>query len=278
MSAEFRPQRSSAIRQMLLTHTTARRPWARALGSAALVALGLAVGATVSAAFYLQTPAPQPTATAGASVTAPPGVLPGGPIISALGTPVSFSTDGDLTEPLDGVPEGATHVRVSVVCLTAGTVSWGLDASGNNPSSGCTTDDLGTTSLAYFDFALTGDSPALYIGAKAGMKAAISYQYLNYVETAWGINASGQTYGVSKPDGSEPELVAVATVDGQLGYAYATALGAFGPDWPEQPSTPEEALAWQAERALRYPDGWDIPVFNPDGTTQIGVAHIANGG
>ena len=43
---------------------------------------------------------------------------------------------------------------------------------------------------------------------------------------------------------------------------------------PHQPANPEQALQWQQERDAKYPDGWDVPLFQSDGTTQIGVFHI----
>lgn len=49
------------------------------------------------------------------------------------------------------------------------------------------------------------------------------------------------------------------------------------PDHPDLPSNPEEALRWQAERTAKYPNGWDIPVYESDGVTQIGLFHVPNG-
>ena len=31
---------------------------------------------------------------------------------------------------------------------------------------------------------------------------------------------------------------------------------------------------WQEERDKKYPNGWDIPVFESDGATQIGTFHV----
>jgi len=40
------------------------------------------------------------------------------------------------------------------------------------------------------------------------------------------------------------------------------------------PSSPAEAARWQRERDEKYPNGWDIPVYESDGTTRIGTFHI----
>ena len=81
-------------------------------------------------------------------------------------------------------------------------------------------------------------------------------------------------------DGTEgmPDLVYVGgmTVDGRAidGYAKASDLFAFSPDHPRNPANPDEALRWQAEREVKYPNGWDIPVYEKDGVTQIGTFHM----
>jgi hypothetical protein len=107
----------------------------------------------------------------------------------------------------------------------------------------------------------------------------VAVQYVNYVQTALGVNARGETYGVAGPAG-EPDLVGVVGLDAAGvavdGYARATDLNAFGPDWPDVPSNPTEAMEWQAERDRKYPDGWDIPVFESDGETRIGTFRVGN--
>jgi hypothetical protein len=78
-------------------------------------------------------------------------------------------------------------------------------------------------------------------------------------------NANGQTYGPNlhaTPMVEEPDLMAVVATNGKDGYCLRTDLE--GP----VPKTPQEALSQQAAQA-----GKDqvIPVYESDGTTQIGV-------
>ena len=103
-------------------------------------------------------------------------------------------------------------------------------------------------------------------------------QYVHYQSTALAVNEAGQTYGVQVEDGPVPDLTSVYGLapDGSyvVGYALTTDMMAFSPDRPGNPSSVEEAEQWQAERDEKYPNGWDIPVFESDGVTQIGVFHI----
>jgi len=81
-------------------------------------------------------------------------------------------------------------------------------------------------------------------------------------------NAKGQTYGPNRPMAQEPDLIAATATNGRDGYVLRTDLE--GP----VPSTPAEALRMQAAQA-----GKDrvIPVYESDGTTQIGVFVIGSG-
>lgn len=289
----FTPERSDAIRDELIDtvgHDLAARPSAlrRWLVGALLVLLGAGAGAGVSAAAFAATgsspqigvPSGQPSPDLGDPVVAPPGVMPGSPIISLLGTPSTRSTSGTEDFALPERPAGATHLRVTITCLTPGTTSWGTDPGGNNPSGSCGASDIGSYGTAYYDFPLDDSVSRFYIGAAAGVDNSLSMQYLNYVPTQLGVNAAGQTFGVQTGDGPTPDLTAVSGVapdgSGVEGYALTADLMSFGPDWPGLPHDPDEALAWQEERDEKYPNGWDLPVYESDGVTQIGLFHVSN--
>lgn len=81
-------------------------------------------------------------------------------------------------------------------------------------------------------------------------------------------NKNGQTYGsaadATSPE-TEPELISATSVDGTEGYVLKKDIDG------EQPKTPEEALAIQNSRP---PGGYDIPLYDVDGKTVIGVFHI----
>lgn len=82
------------------------------------------------------------------------------------------------------------------------------------------------------------------------------------------VNERGQTYGngpyPAGPD-QEPDLIAAVGVDGTMGYVLKKDLDG------EQPKTPEEALAIQ--KSLPQ-GGYDIPLYDVDGKTVIGIFHI----
>ncbi|MFC7677372.1 hypothetical protein [Paenibacillus sp. GCM10028914] len=91
----------------------------------------------------------------------------------------------------------------------------------------------------------------------------ISAKNINYPK-----NKNGQTFGSSADATSpetEPELISATGVDGTAGYVLKKDLDG------ELPKTPEEAIAIQNSRS---PDGRDIPLYDVDGETVIGVFHI----
>ncbi|OAB42767.1 hypothetical protein [Paenibacillus antarcticus] len=81
-------------------------------------------------------------------------------------------------------------------------------------------------------------------------------------------NKNGKTYGSSADATSpetEPELISAIGVDGTAGYVLKKALDG------ELPKSPEEAIAIQNSRS---PGGRDIPLYDVDGETVIGVFHV----
>ena len=290
MNEQFDQGRSDTIREGLVevVHQTARR---RLLGSnrmlvgAGLVLAGALVGATASAAAVTLTtqndqigsPENQIIPELGEPVDAPPGVLPGQPIISLLGQALSTTTSGDATIDIATRPAGTTHARVTVTPTSAGLLFFGTAADGNNPSASYTDEDVQSGSYGYYDFPLDDSTVTIYIDADPDVTAIITIEFLNYVPTRLGVNDSGDTYG-TESSGSLPDLIAVSGIgpDGAavLGYAYASDLNSFSPDHDGLPADPEQAVEWQAERDAKYPDGWDIPVYEADGKTVIGTFHI----
>jgi hypothetical protein len=275
MTPQFSASRSAAIRQELVAavETNTRKPLAsnvrRWIPTLGVLAAGMLVGGAVSAA-ALTMGSPNPGADA------VPGLLPGQPVVTELGQVATLVVSESTSLPLLNVPENATHLRVTVTCLSEGLTKWGFDPEGNNPGMGCSEDDIGEYG-AWYDFALTA-SAALYIDVSPGAESRISYQYLHLTETAWGVNDAGETYGVPKQGLGNADLVVAVGKDADgnevSGYLRTSDLNAFGPDWPDQPSSPEEAIRWQEERDRLYPNGWDIPLYESDGRTQIGTSHV----
>ncbi|HRN29848.1 MAG TPA: hypothetical protein PK890_09130 [Terrimesophilobacter sp.] len=277
MNTEFSPRRSDAIRAELIDtveQTTKQkltgtpRRWLTTVG---VLTAGMIIGGAVSAAAFT---------LGGVSADTTDAPLPGQDVLTPLGEQLSRVVTTDARIPLLNVPEGTTHVRVTALCLAQGSVSWGLDPGGNNPSSVCGGDETKWTT-AYFDFPLTPTDDAIYVHPEPGASLEVGYTYLHVERQPLGVNESGETYGVHQVDGEKPDLVGVIGTDadgnGIQGYARASDLYAFGPDHPTLPSNPEEAIRWQEERNAKYPNGWDIPVYKADGVTQIGVFHVQNG-
>lgn len=284
---KFDQARGEAVRTALLgtVDATARRRLrpapSRWFGVAAFTLAGVVTGGAVSAAALSNESRVAPAEVAAPdAVPAPPGTVPGQPIISLLGDTISQTTTGTFTIDLPDPPDSATHLRVTIQCLTPGTTTWGIDPAGNDPQASCSPSDIGAVGgRAWSDFALPATMPDLSIRAGDGISSIVTYQFVRQVPTALGRTTDGDSFGAESRN-VHPDLVAVIGLDpsGQQvqGYARATDLDAFGPDWPDQPSTPAEALEWQRQRAERYPDGWVIPVYAADGTTRIGTFQVSN--
>jgi hypothetical protein len=269
----FSAKRSVAIREGLVVEVeNARRPVRRRgwMNIAVFALSGALVGGAVSGAAWAagsgldggRSPAApevridDPNST---GVPAPAGIIPGSPIVSLMDGGGSIRADAHREVALDA-PEGATHVRVTVACLSLGTLYWGLSADGNNPSIFCSgASDIGIANT-WYDFDLS-DGDTLYLDPKEG-SFSVGWQFLNLVETAWGVTETGETYGVAKPDGRTPDLIAVTGTapDGSFVNGYARWDEMQGP----MPENPKDAATWN-------PEPRELPVFAPDGVTQIGV-------
>lgn len=289
MNAEFSEQRSAAIRAALVAKVAAQRRqrpnWWRAVG---LVMVGALAGAGATSAAFAAgggvAPIAHPAATSTATniegpIPAPAGVVPGTPIISLLGSPRSLVVDHSTSMDVSTGPEAATHVRVTVTCLTAGTTTFGIDAGGNNSSLHCNEADLADShGPAWQDFEIPDSGGRLYFTTSKAAKAAVSVQFVNQVPTMFGVNANGETYGAISDTQGRPDLVWMSGTDNAgrsiVGYGRSADLDAFSPDHPGQPTSPAEAVRWQAERDQKYPHGWDFPLYESDGVTQIGTFHI----
>jgi hypothetical protein len=291
--SQFSPARSEAIREELVRvvdsapRATGLR---RLLGGLALVLAGALVGAGgVAATATMWTPQPnlpeavpvvEPTSNPG--VPAPAGHLPGQPIVSLIGQVASYEVDGEERIIQLEPPEGATHVRVGLTCTTAGSTAWGFDPGGNNPSSECAPSDVESASAGWFDFDL-GDTAAypqhdlFYVQPRGEAASIVTVQYLALVETAWVVNAAGETCGVSKPGFGEPDLVAVVALapDGSSVEGFARRDQILSP-FPGQaePTSPADALEQQEQNEQLYPTGIDIPAYECDGVTQVGTFHV----
>lgn len=284
--------RGEAVRTMLVeyvdAHPARRRP--RVWGTA-LVLVGVVLGAGVSTAAFAATslisagpqqPVGQPTADLPDAIVAPAGVTPGAPVVVLLGEPLTVAFSATATVPIAARPEAATHVRVTVVPTRSssgdgvddvgGSLRFGTDSGGNNPSLSWTAADLapGADSSTWYDFPLDATVSHLYLDGTG--TAVVTLQYVTHVPTRLGVNVAGMTYGVAGSDQGEPDLIAVVATNGADGYVYRTDLEETdGTTAAERFTTPEDALAWQEAHAgvLHV-----LSVYESDGTTQIGEFRV----
>lgn len=282
------PHPGQAVGATTRSRTVLVRPRSRWAWVAILVA-GIAGGMGISAAAFASTgwfgavpvhvEAEWPDL--GDSIPAPAGVLPGEPVVSLLGSPTVATVLGHSEVALTDVPEGATHVRVTVVCMSSGLTTFGTDTNPSaNPGIACSAGDVANTSgTTWTDIAILGSGGVLYVDTAPSGGASIALQYLNYLPTRFAVNANGETYGVDGGPLGSPDLVAVAGVspngDPIKGYARSADLNSFSPDHRDQPRSPEESVEWTKQRAQLFPEGWDIAIYSSDGTTRIGAFHIA---
>ena len=252
MSREFSRVRSEAIRSMLVDAVELaphRTPSYRArsfLAAAGLVAVGLVVGGAVSAAAVTVGLGSHAAVEQLSGVAAPAGVIPGTPIIALLGVPESQRVTGSAQLALADAPTGATHVRVTVSCLTPGTTTWGFE---NPASSRCVSADMSGILTSYSDFPLVAGK-LLTIEADATVSSMVTVQFLSFVETAWGVNAHGESFGAAKGD-ETPDLL------------YAVGRTASG----------SEVAGYIRTSDLDEATGSTVPLYASDGTTQRGVFH-----
>jgi hypothetical protein len=263
-------------------HPVHRRPrrW-----SFSVVMMGVLIGAGVStgafAAGTLLAPGPlqpvgQPGPDLGEPIAAPADAIPGSPVNKLLGAPLTLDYAGDTTVSLTGRPAAATHARVTVAPTITrgegGSVSYGTDSGGNNPSVSWTANAArpGGSPTTWYDFPLDSSVTTLYVSSAGS--GVLTIQYLEQVPTEFGVNANGQSYGITGDPRGEPDLIAVVATNGRQGYVYRAELEeADGTSAVRQFDSPDDAVAWQEANAGIVQS---VPVYESDGTTQIGEFRV----
>ncbi|MEZ0493273.1 hypothetical protein AB2L28_13615 [Kineococcus sp. TBRC 1896] len=179
---------------------------------------------------------------------------------------------GTATVDLGERPAGVTSVELTLTCLSAGTFTFDDGASlscapgdvtaqaASVPTPGLAAQHSGS---AGYTLALKAGQSTTTITATAGTRWSLTTAYSTRTPTEWALNAHGQTYGVTKDDGSQPDLIAVVatTSTGQQGYVRASDLNP-----PLNFTSPQEAAQWSAAQ----PPVRTLPVYASDGTTVIG--------
>ncbi len=185
---------------------------------------------------------------------------PGGPVITHLQAPVTVTGSGNKTILLGAQPTGTNAIDYSFTCLTAGDFTLA-----DGPRLVCGSADASTKSAT-----ATGTLPteagqnSTTVTASPGERWQLTATYSRVVTSQWGVNASGQTYGVANQHGT-PDLIAVQASNGHEGYVYADQLTSPAPKTPTQAAAENNA----PPRTLT--------VYEADGETAIGVFRTGTG-
>ena len=184
---------------------------------------------------------------------------PGGDAITKLAAPVTIAGTGTQTVDLGTPPAGSTAISISFTCLTAGHFTF-ADGAGVH----CDSADIGPQSHPVtYTMLIAPGHHSTTITATPGARWRLVATLASVTTTAWGINASGHTYGVQNEHGI-PDLVAVIATNHRSGYVYADQL--FTPP----PKTPSQAIAENNASPKT------LTVYESDGKTPIGT--FATGG
>ncbi|MEO8969023.1 MAG: peptidase M56 family protein [Solirubrobacteraceae bacterium] len=232
---------AAAVRDLLVEHVkeagsssqrSARpRQWIAAAG--AVLALAAAGGGIAYATGAFSTP-------------------PGGDAVTKLAPPVTTTGTGTQTVDLGTPPAGTTAIDIAFTCLTAGHFTFTDGATVQ-----CSSADAARRSpIAAYTLSIAPGQVRTTIAATPGSRWRLVATYASVTTTAWGVNASGQTYGVQNQHGI-PDLVAVIATNHRSGYVYANKL------YP-RPKTIAQALAQNNAPSSA------LTVYESDGKTPIG--------
>lgn len=175
--------------------------------------------------------------------------LPGSDQVTSVSTPIVIKAEGTKTIELGKPPTGANRIDYQLRCLTAGTFVFPDGA-----REICTSGD--NSVMKYHLILAPGEHSVKVTVNPARARWQLAVGYVHSVETAWGTNARGETYGVQNSRGA-PDLIAVIATNGRVGYANFKQI--VGP----LPSSPAQAAHWHPLPRL-------IPVYQADGVTVIG--------
>ena len=202
------------------------------------------------------TPRGQQRPVEGSATSAGPQVLPGGEVVTLLAAPVAVDRTGSAVVEIGPAPVGADHLQVKLSCLSAGTFTFADGASVT-----CSTADVSSvTGVTTYELVLHPGQHSTTITTEPQSRWRLSVTYARVSTSGWGVNASGQTFGVANGNGT-PTLVAVIATNGRSGYSYAQELAGRG--------RPARARRWPGRRTAQQEV--NVPVYTSDGKTVIGT-------
>jgi hypothetical protein len=182
--------------------------------------------------------------------------VPGSDVVTPLAAPIAVTGTGTETVRLGAQPAGTKALEMDFTCLTAGHFTF-ADGSGVE----C---DGGSDQPSTYAMPIAPGTDATTITATPGARWRLTATYSAVAVSAWGVNASGQTYGAANQNGI-PDLVAAQATNGRSGYVYAYQL------YPPGPKTIKQALAQNNAPPTR------MTVYESDGKTAIGEFISGNG-
>jgi hypothetical protein len=189
--------------------------------------------------------------------------FPGGTQVAELAGSVTATRTGTATVELGHAPPGSTNIRMTLVCLSAGSFAFPDGASVS-----CFAADMGRPArlrTSEYSIPLKTNQHSLKITTSPEATWRLTATYTNEKITPWAVNANGDSYGVINDNGT-PDLISVIATNEKQGYVYATDLAhADGSD--QNFTSPDQALKWQREREGKTVT---ITVYLSDGTTRIG--------
>jgi hypothetical protein len=164
--------------------------------------------------------------------------VPGSDVVTPLAASMTVTGTGTETVQLGAQPAGTKVLEINFTCLTAGQFTF-ADGAGV----GC---DAGSDQPSTYAMPIARGEDTTTITATPGARWRLTATYSAGAVSAWGVNASGQTYGMANQNGI-PDLVAVQATNGRDGYVYAYQLDPPAPTaasgrsptlGPRSPSTP----------------------------------------
>jgi hypothetical protein len=178
---------------------------------------------------------------------------PGGDAVTELSPPVTATGGGTQTVDLGRPSAGTKAIYITFTCLTAGDFTF-ADGAGVK----CSSADVGRqSSAATYTMSIAPGQDSTTITATPSARWRLVATYASVTTTAWGVNASGQTYGIQNRHGI-PDLVAVIATNHRSGYVYASQL------FPPAPKTIAQAVA------QNHTPPRTLTVYESDGNTAIG--------
>ena len=240
-TTELDPVFASALRGALVAHVEGtarqRRRWRWGLGLGLLAGTGVLAGGVAVAATLLS--------------------APGGTVTVSLAVPVTVTRTGAATVALGSPPKGTTAISWTLTCLSAGSFTF------TGPGGAIVTCSAGSHSSDVQPMRPGQTSITVATGPTVSWE--LRAEYVKTVATPFGVNAKGETYGVSNSPHGTPDLQ-VAPLSAGVPGGYLTTKQfdcASGGDV----SNPTQAIAWDT---FNQHTNTVIPVYESDGTTVIG--------